>query len=300
MSDPHIAPLAEVGRYRRLADARERSLVVAARQLPYWIERQKQDWVLLVEPAHEALIVQELAAFEAEEKARPAPRPVAPLRIPWVPLFVAGWVITLFFGIQSHFGEAWLERGVARSDAILQKGEWWRTITALTLHADFGHFAGNLLFGLLFAAFVLPQLGGGATWLFILLSGILGNALNAWGYRGDVHGSIGASTAVFGALGLLVGADLIGRLMAHQIRRLWQIVVPLGAGLAFLAFLGVGEEGGKVDIMAHFWGLSAGMPLGMLAAGLRIHERWPAWAQRSAGMAALLLPVVAWWLAWLS
>ena len=72
-------------------------------------------------------------------------------------LYVAALLLSGCFLVQKIVGEPWLERGAAVSRAILQ-GEWWRTVTALTLHADGSHIAANLATGLLFAAFVFPFL----------------------------------------------------------------------------------------------------------------------------------------------
>jgi membrane associated rhomboid family serine protease len=296
VSDPDEShgSLAEVGRYQRLAAARERGLVMAARELPHWLKREGREWVLYVEEEAQEAALRELAAFEAEEEQRPPARPVLfAEKIPALSLFVAGWVLSAFFFAQRISPPSWEERGAAESAAIL-RGEWWRTITALTLHADGPHLAANLATGLLFAAFVVPQLGSGLAWLAILLSGALGNAINAWGYRGEPHFSIGASTACFGALGLLVGAELLVRWREPGRRNRWQLIVPLGAGLALLAFLGVGEEGKNIDYMAHGWGLLVGLAEGLLAEALRVKERAPPFVQRLAAAGTLVLIGVAW------
>ena len=294
--EPH-GPLIAVGRYRRLAVARERGLVVAARELPYWIEREVDEWVLRVEENAGEEVARELAAFEAEERARTATRRVFPAdKIPTLSLYVAAWVLGTFFFAQKMLGATWEERGVAES-ALILRGEWWRTITALTLHADAAHIGANLATGLLFAAFALPRFGTGVTWLAILLSGALGNAINAWGYRGEWHGTIGASTACFGALGILMGAEVFSRWREPQTRSRWQLVLPLGAGLGLLAFLGVGEKGGHVDYMAHWWGFVVGAIEGIVAEGWRVKERASAGMQRIAAGGALGLVAVAWALA---
>lgn len=294
--EPH-GPLIEVGRYARLAAARERALVVAARELPHWIEREGDAWVLRVEAGAEDEVRRELAAFENEERERPVARAIFPEgKIPTLSLYVSGWVLGLFFAAQNFLGPDWEDRGAAVSGAIL-RGAWWRTVTALTLHADVAHLAANLATGLLFAAFALPRLGTGLTWLAIVLSGALGNALNAWGYRGEAHGTIGASTACFGALGILMGAELFARWREPRTRSRWQLVLPLGAGLGLLAFLGVGEEGGRVDYMAHAFGLAAGAAEGLLLEGLRVKERASPAVQRMAAWAALGLLGAAWTLA---
>ncbi|HEX8296219.1 MAG TPA: rhomboid family intramembrane serine protease [Chthoniobacteraceae bacterium] len=292
-------PLAEVGRYSRLAEARERALVIAARDLPHWIEREGDEWILRVEESAREVAARELAAFEQEERARPAPAPLTlPEKLPTFSLYVAAWLMSGFFLVQQIAGPEWTERGASSSAAILTRGEWWRAVTALTLHADLPHVAINLGMGLLFVAFVIPHLGVGAAWLGVLLAGTLGNLLNAWGYRGESHSSIGASTAVFGALGLLVGAEFLQRWAAPHTRSRWQLVLPVGAGLAFLAFLGAGEETRRVDFMAHLWGFTAGLPLGFLAVSVRLKERSSRFAQRACALATVVILGFAWWLAW--
>jgi membrane associated rhomboid family serine protease len=288
-------PLVAAGRYRRLPAARERGLVVAAQELPYWIKREAGEWVLFVEERSIETVRRELAAFESEESQRPAVRTFLPTeRIPTFSLYLAGWVLVVSYLVQQFAGERWMDQGSANGRAILH-GEWWRTVTALTLHADGPHLAANLATGLLFAAFVIPRLGAGLAWLAIVLSGALGNALNAWGYRGEPHDSIGASTACFGALGILVGAELCARWSEPHRRSTWQLILPIGAGLALLAYLGVGEEGKNIDYMAHAWGFAIGIAEGAVAVALHVRERLPARAQAVAGWATPALVAFCWW-----
>jgi membrane associated rhomboid family serine protease len=291
------SPLVEAGRYPRLPVARERGLVVGAMSLPYWIERDDGDWVLFVEEKSIDRVRKELAAFEAEEKQKPPTRAMLPAeKIPTLSLYVAGWIQVAFFLVQRRVGESWTNSGAADGAAIL-RGEWWRTVTALTLHADLPHLAANLATGLLFAAFVIARLGSGVAWLAILMSGAIGNALNAWGYRSEPHSTIGASTACFGALGLLVGLEIVARWKEPRLRNSWQLVLPVGAGLALLAYLGVGDEGKTIDYMAHGWGFVAGVIQGMIASLLHLKERMTAPWQRLASLVTLALVAVAWVLA---
>ncbi len=295
-TEPH-SPRVEVGRYARLAAARERGLVVSARELPHWIEREDDEWVLLVEEDAHATVLRELAAFEAEEQEQtPMRSAMFAEKIPTLSLYVAAWILSAFFFVQQVGSERWEVRGAAASDAIL-RGEWWRTVTALFLHADGPHVTANLVTGLFFATFVISRLGTGLAWLAILLSGALGNAVNAWGYRGEAHISIGASTACFGALGILVGAEVLARWLEPKTRGHWQLILPLGAGLALLAYLGVGDEGKSVDYMAHCWGFLVGLAESALAPGLRLKERASPSVQRSAAGLVLAIIGVAWALA---
>jgi membrane associated rhomboid family serine protease len=176
---------------------------------------------------------------------------------------------------------AWFARGSADAGAILH-GDWWRTVTALTLHGDAGHAVGNAVLGGLLLAILARALGPGVASALMLLSGVLGTFAAASLVRQDFV-SIGASTAVFGALGAL------SALPQHR-RRAW---VPLGAGLALLAFLGTGK---RADLAGHLCGFAAGVLLGLLASLLPpLRSRS---AQAALAVAVALVPVVAWVAAW--
>src|SRR4051812_32967942 len=123
MSDatrPH-QPLTEVGRYDRLAAAREHGLVVAARDVPHWIEREGEEWVLFVEEGARELALAELKALNAGKRARPpAAKLLPPEKVETLSLYVAAWVLSGFFLAQNLAGEAWMDRGEALSDAIVR------------------------------------------------------------------------------------------------------------------------------------------------------------------------------------
>jgi membrane associated rhomboid family serine protease len=150
----------------------------------------------------------------------------------------------------------WFERGSADAERILL-GELWRTLTALTLHADLGHALANALFGALFLGAACGALGAGVGCALVLLAGVGGNLANAL-FQNPHHVSVGASTAVFGAVGLLSGLGVARWRRRSPGRPAW---VPIGAGLAILAMLGT--TGARVDLWAHLFGLLAGGALGI-------------------------------------
>jgi membrane associated rhomboid family serine protease len=151
----------------------------------------------------------------------------------------------------------WFERGSADAERILL-GELWRTVTALTLHADVAHVLANALVGAVFLIAVFGTLGAGVGCALVLLSGVGGNFANAL-FHSSHHVSVGASTAVFGAVGLLSGLAVARRRRQQSLRRhAW---VPIGAGLAILAMLGTAGE--RVDLWAHLFGLLVGAALGI-------------------------------------
>jgi len=176
---------------------------------------------------------------------------------------------------------------------LIVDGEWWRALTALTLHGDYAHLFSNLIAGA-FLGMVLSQvLGSGLAWLLILLAGGLGNGLSALFQPAD-HMAIGASTAVFGALGILVV------LMTRYQRSLWRRGLrrwaPVAAGVMLLAFVGI--EGERIDIGGHIAGFAAGCLIGavLLAAG-EPSTRQEGIVQVACGAAALILLAGAWLIA---
>jgi membrane associated rhomboid family serine protease len=99
------------------------------------------------------------------------------------------------------FSLDWWRAGMSHA-GLIQEGEWWRAVTALSLHADTVHLAGNLGFGLVFGFLAGQLLGWGRAWFGMVFAGALGNALNAF-VQAPSHASVGASTAVFATLGIL-------------------------------------------------------------------------------------------------
>src|SRR5262249_20260663 len=97
---------------------------------------------------------------------------------------------------------------------------------------------------------------GVGAWL-VLLAGAGGNALTALTH-GAPYISVGASTAVFGALGILAVLQFVARRPRPSAgRRAWEVIA---ASLALVGTLGTGPQS---DILAHFFGLLVGATLGI-------------------------------------
>jgi membrane associated rhomboid family serine protease len=154
------------------------------------------------------------------------------------------------------------------SVGLFDRREWWRPLTALFLHADAVHLLGNLTFGLWYGSLVNRALGTLLGWGLVLLSGVLGNLLVAAIHYPQPHLSLGASTAVFGALGLLVAEGLIHRWQQRWLSRLAPLMVPLVAGGVLLGLTG-GFDNPQTDGMAHVMGFLTGIVLGLIACCLQ-------------------------------
>src|SRR5262245_54119267 len=193
---------------RRRAD--EWAVVLAAAGIPHWMRQRLDGWALIVPPDDAASALETLAAYDLENAGAPLADAGAGPPRPWT---ITGVVVALllvgFFAITGPraAGSTWFESGSADAGRIVA-GEWWRTLTALTLHADPPHLLGNAVAvaGLLTA--VCWELGSGVGLWLVLLAGAGGNALTAVVHRGD-HVSVGASTAVFGAVGVLAALQIV-------------------------------------------------------------------------------------------
>lgn len=145
----------------------------------------------------------------------------------------------------------------ASASAILN-GEVYRTVTALMIHADLVHLSGNMAALALFFTVLCSIQGFGVGSFSLLASGALGNFLTALLYRAD-HLSIGASTAVFGAVGILISRQTVGSFRTSKQRfRAW---LPLGGGLCLL---GLFSQGAHTDILSHLFGMGSGMAVGFI------------------------------------
>ena len=152
------------------------------------------------------------------------------------------------------------ELGTAHA-ASIRDGQWWQCVTALTLHAGPVHLLSNLAIGGTFIILLCKELGSGMAWSLLLASGTLGNLINAW-VQSPAHRSVGASTAVFGAVGILAAISMVR--YRQNLQRRW--FIPVAAGLALLAILGT--EGKQTDLGAHLFGFITGMIFGMSAESL--------------------------------
>jgi rhomboid protease GluP len=273
----------------RQRSAEEWSLALGSEGIEVRVLRRPQGFFVEVPADQETAALTLLEAYVRENEPAPPPPPEAswPFPVQAMAGFSAG-LIALFLvtGTRAARGPAFAE-GSAHAGRILA-GEWWRALTALTLHADLGHVIGNALSGFLFVGFLARRLGFGLALSLCVAAGATGNLLNAWLHQAR-HDSVGASTAIFAAVGGLAALVLPRR--SRRTDRPW--VVSVGAGLGILAMLGTGE---RADLWAHFFGLASGFAAALPLAW-RLREPPPERTQWAAAGAALLALAGAWWLA---
>ena len=254
---------------------------------------RENDWVIALPITAWDHALREIDAVEQEGELGANFTPHAPdleatrrsLSSWWVAAFVCAFYVWLG---PYEGGNAVLVYAASDSEAFAT-GEWWRPVTALTVHSGPVHLAGNLACLALLGAIVCDCLGAGLAWVVILGAGILGNSL-ACLLHGEGYSSVGASTSCFGALGALTMDRLLYRFESSpQPSREWKtIILPLGAGIALVGLLGTGP---RSDLAAHAFGFFAGA---IFVVPVRRLVPQPLCVDRILQMAALALVLSAW------
>lgn len=247
---------------RRATQAEEWALVLAAAGIPHRVEAAGGAWAVLVSAADSGRAHAALDAYDAETRGELDARipAAASTRLAWVVGVSAGALLVAFFALigPPTAGSRWFQQGAASARQIVS-GEPWRAVTALTLHVDAVHVAGNAVATAVLLPAIVQRLGPGWGLWLPLLAGTAGNLLAATVYD-PRHVAVGASTATFGAIGILAALRLSAT--PTRARRRWKPWIVPVACLVLLAFLGAGRD---ADVLTHGLGLLSGGALGFAA-----------------------------------
>jgi membrane associated rhomboid family serine protease len=286
----------EVFRSAFRAECHDRAFMLAAVGISSAIGFDRDSYLLTVDPAVAALAVDQLRSYAAESRpAPPAVEPRQPKPNAWVGcvIYVAVLLLVGFAIANGWWRLDAFDVGALDAEQV-QHGQWWRAWTALTLHLDGPHLIANLGAGIWFGFLAAREIGSGSTWLLVVTGAALANLFEG-SFGPPWHRAVGASTAVFTALGLLVAYSWrLRRLLPQGWASRW---APLVAGALLLGWFGTGGDGtggDGTDIVAHVLGFAFGCLLGVAAALPRVQallDRVPQWV---AGIAALAQLAIAW------
>jgi len=270
--------------------ADEWAVVLAADNIPHRLSHRLNGWALIVAARDAEAAREALDSYDRENIADTADvgaDAVAPIRGAAVVGVAVGLLLIGFFAVTGTRASrsTWFDRGSADAERIVA-GEWWRTVTALTLHADAPHLISNAAASAVLVGAVSHELGPGVGLCVLLLAGAGGNALTALAH-GTNHDSVGASTAMFGAIGILAATRVMSPGRRPAARKLWMVVA---ASLALLALLGTSPGS---DLLAHLFGLLLGGVLGVVTAPTLPRPLHPS-VQWVLTAAALVVVVGAW------
>ncbi len=286
--------LAQIGVYASPRKAHEAGLAVLAAGHPYRVDRKQGHYVLVVAEEHLDLLRREVEIAEIRNRFWPPPSLDLPSKsISKLPTAVAVLLLCSTFYLQQEF-RALTDLGMNSSQEVAA-GQWWRLVTAISLHADIGHLAGNLLGFVVFAHLCCRYMGNGLAWLMILCSAALSNLTNVYLHWGEVYHSLGASTAVFAALGLLTGFPIGSYFRSREpiLNRDWMI--PFVGGCFLFAWMGGGEY--PTDVAGHLWSFIYGLISAVLIASTAVYTKLSHRHQSLGLFAAGLVVLVCWILA---
>jgi membrane associated rhomboid family serine protease len=254
--------------------ALEWSAVLDSQNIPYELQKIPDGeglvFILSEECFHKAMAnidayESERSFFERFQELFSSPPPPLRLKIA-LPCIGFASLMTLFYFFSGPAADKslWQIRGML-SAKFFSDSQWWCPVTALTLHADFSHLAGNMMFFIIFGTAAAVQTGAGAALFFILISGILGNLTTLMIFGDRVYNALGFSTAVFGVLGMLATLRLMQNLRTSKISSLY-FWIPMVAAVAMFGL--TGGSGGS-DLSGHLfgflWGVVCGFALHFLA-----------------------------------
>ena len=142
---------------------------------------------------------------------------------------------------------------------LVARGEAWRLVSSMFLHAGFVHLALNMLSLYFLGAFVEVAFGRARFLALYLTSGLAGGL--AYLYFGAFGGSVvGASGAIFGLLGGVLGYSLRRGTFSWQNPLIRQLLILTVLNLY------IGFSVPNISNAAHIGGLISGLAFGWLVA----------------------------------
>jgi len=200
----------------------------------------------------------------APEPAQTAPRqPVfesGMSAFPAVPIFII-LLCGIVFVLQAVTGSLESEAGIIKAGALVRdlvvKGEPWRLVSSMFLHASTGHVVGNMIALYILGMAVQHAFGAWRTVYLYFLSGIVAAIGSTLLNTGP---SVGASGAVFGLMGAMVAYfAFYKKEYRFQDNRIGAVLLVW----AIYSFI-EGMATPYIDVAAHIFGFAAGFLLAYL------------------------------------
>lgn len=184
------------------------------------------------------------------------------------PTYVLIVVNTAVYVYTSVVGGTFLETDIrvlmllGQVNLFVIRGWYWQLVTAMFVHVNVVHIAGNMLFLFIFGLRAEELFRTGEVYLIYFVSGLAGNLLTLFAEPNALVVSAGASGAIFG----LFGANTI------YLRKIFQR--PIADALIYAFIFLMLSVSANVNILAHFGGLAAGLSIGyLLAASSKVIRR---------------------------
>jgi rhomboid protease GluP len=275
--------------------AMEWSLVLVSQEIETTIASDSEGggWRLVISAADLERAMEALRRYRAENQGAIWRRelPWTGLIFDWRCLAWLGLFVFLYFAEATRHGE-FKAVGIMNGVSVRQ-GEWWRLLTAITLHADLAHLAANVGTGLVLLGLSMGVFGPGLGVLGSLFGGIVGN-LAGFAVYPEIYRGLGASGMVMGSLGMLTAQSLA--LVRHGLTPRQLAIRAVLSGCLLLVLLGFSPER-NTDVLAHVAGFAGGALAGAAMGFLPLNLRRNGWLNRSVQWLCFLVVAGTWWLA---
>lgn len=163
-------------------------------------------------------------------------------------------ILVFVGGLLSGYYSQIVAKG-ATMNYLIEKGEVWRLLTAVFIHAGFLHLIFNMFSLYVFAPTVEKELGKFKFLIMYLSSGILGNIFT-YLLKDDTYSSVGASGAVFGVLGSILALAIINWNKNEELKKTIIPVIVVSIVLTFLQ--------PNINETAHIGGFLSGLIIGLV------------------------------------
>lgn len=272
------------GTFRQIRDD---SLVLLSQGIAHRLSRlETGPFQIFILPEHEERARTQIALYRKENPPKEE-NPPLPISFSLQPLWVL--LAPTFCTLLDFSDKVNLHApGISDASRVL-RGEWWRTLTAQTLHGDMRHLASNLLCGYIVMNMISFRIPFFRLAPFIATASAIVNFAVAFTVKTDFR-SLGFSTFVFAAIGCLSVIEF--RLMPKETHGMLRRFAPLCGATSLAVFLGLGEN---ADIFGHAYGFIAGLFCGFIPSKKAL--RWGTPLSTVDGIGLLLyyaLYVVAW------
>lgn len=169
---------------------------------------------------------------------------------------IACVLVSVYYWISGQ-GEI-ITQQFAFSTENLLNGKVWTLFTALFLHADILHLAGNMIFLYAFGNALEKEVGAGKTYLAFFAGGILSFLLGARFYQPAVF-ILGASAAIFTLTATV--------LLVKPLKLSFIFFMPLGlVAIIYLIYNVLAVQNGvegNIAYISHVIGFAIGVPFGI-------------------------------------
>lgn len=214
---------------------------------------------------------------------------------------IIGINVVVFVVMAGFLGAGWFEAPLkpyilygANNGAATTHGEWWRLVSSMFMHYGLMHLLFNMWALYQTGELVERLLGRALFALTYLACGLAGGLLSIY-WHGDRMWSVGASGAIFGVYGALLGHFLrehrgIPKVVFHPIMR--STLFFAGYNLVY------GMVNASIDNSAHSGGFVTGVVLGWLTAmppdAARRARQWWGKAAQALAFTVLVVGVGVW------